>query len=159
MRKSLILVGVVVLLAAAPAFVLAGGARTGSDLDRQVAKWTTTDASTSSPAWRDVPGLSRLTACTLRGVSAILSVTVQGAPVRFRVIVDAAEGPFKPAPARFVPNGRESFSYTFVRNTVPFEADDTHVFGVQWQSPSGGLVTLAHGVLDLLYQQGTHSCP
>lgn len=159
MRKSIVLVAVVALLAAGPAFVFAAGARVASSLDRHVARWTTTDASTSSAAWRNVPGLSRVSACTLRAVSANLSVTVEGAPVRFRVVIDTPEGPMRPGPARFVPNGRESFSYTFVRATFPFENDDTHSFSVQWQSPSGGLVTLTQGVLDLLFQQGTHNCP
>jgi hypothetical protein len=159
MRKSFILVGLAVLvLAAVPVVVLAAGGQNGSVLDRQLARWTTTDRSTSSTEWRNVPGLN-LTACTIRGVSATLGVTVAGAPVAFRVVIDTPEAPMRPSPARFIPEGRESFSYTFVRGTGPFEDDDTHAFTVQWRSLTGERVSLEHGVLNLLFQNGTHNCP
>jgi hypothetical protein len=159
-KKPLLLVVVAVLvLAAVPVVVSAATADTTSTLDRQLARWTSTDATTSSTRWRNVPRLSRLSACTIRGVSANLSVTVEGAPVLFRVIIDTPEAPMRPGPARFVPQGRESFSYTFVRGTGPFENDDTHSFSVQWRSPSGNQVRLAHGVVNLLFQDGTNNCP
>lgn len=159
MRKSFVVVGLlVVALAAVPVVVFAAGATTSSALDRQLAKWRTTRVSTSSTDWRNVRGL-RLTACTIRGVSATLSVTVQGAPVAFRVVIDTPEAPMRPGAARFVPRGRESFSYTFARRTLPFEDDDTHGFTVQWRSPTGERVTMARGVLNLLFQNGTRNCP
>lgn len=65
----------------------------------------------------------------------------------------------RPGAAQFVPEGEESFSYTFVKSTAPFEGDDTHVLDVQWRSPTGSRVTLTSGDLNLLYQQGTHNCP
>jgi hypothetical protein len=154
MRKFLIVLTLLLLLAAAPAIVLAATDTLSSDVNRQKARWTTTAVSTSSTTWRNVPGLSRLTADTVDEVSATLSVTVRGAPVRFRVIVDTPEGPFRPGSARFVPTGTESFSFTFVRETIAFEADDTHVFSVQWRSPTGGNVTLVQGVLNLVYEFG-----
>jgi hypothetical protein len=90
----------------------------------------------------------------------MLSVTVSGAPVRFRGVIDAVpEAPMRPGPARFVPNGPESFSYTFVANTGPFEADDTHQFNIQWQSPTGASVTLRRGALNLLFKRGIEGCP
>jgi hypothetical protein len=161
MRKKplLLAVAAVLVLAAVPVVVLAATAETTSTLDRQLARWTSTDRSTSSTQWRNVPGLSRINACTIRGVSANLSVTVEGAPVLFRVVIDTPEAPMRPGPARFAPQGRESFSYTFVRGTGPFEDDDSHSFTVQWRSPSGGQVRLAHGVVNLLFQDGTHNCP
>jgi hypothetical protein len=61
--------------------------------------------------------------------------------------------------ARFVPDGSDSFSYTFVAGTAPFEDDDTHAFTAQWRSPTGRPVTLTRGDLNLLFQQGTHNCP
>ena len=147
---SLLVVGVPVALAATGSF---GGA-----LDRQSAKWTTGGASTSSTTWQDVPGLS-FVRCTRNQVTALLSATVSGAPVRFRVVVDAVEeAPARPGSARFVPDGQESFSYAFVTNTGPFEADDSHRFTVQWRSPTGGAVTLEDGALNLLYEQGTQAC-
>ena len=149
-----------VLVAAVPVAILGATGRLSSKLDRQAAKWTTSAASTSTTAWRDVPGLRRLRVCSVNQVSATLSVTLRGAPVRFRVLIDSvAEAPMNPGPARFVPRGEESFSYTFVNHTAHFENDDTHVFDVQWRSPSGRRVTLVRGDLNLLFQQGQRNCP
>jgi hypothetical protein len=160
MRKSLVLAGVVLVLVAAPVAVFAASGLTSGNLDRQFAKWTNSTASTSSTAWHDVPGLSRLSACTQHQVTAILSVTVRGAPVRFRVYFDTPEAPMRPGNARFVPGAdEETFSSTFVKNSFPFEADDTHVFSVQWRSPTGRPVTMTRGVLDLLFERGTQGCP
>jgi hypothetical protein len=159
MRRLVIFLGVLVLVAAAPIVVVAATGTFNGKLDRQSAKWTTTSVTTSSTAWRNVPGLS-LRRCTRDQVTALVSVTVSGAPVRFRVVVDGVpEAPLKPGQARFVPDGPESFSFAFVGNTGPFEADDTHRFDVQWRSASGNPVTLVRGALDLLFEQGTRGCP
>lgn len=158
MRKLVLVVAGVLLAVAIPAAVIAASGTFGSALDRQAAKWTTTPATTSSTAWRRVPGLS-LTRCTLNQVTATISVTVSGAPVSFRGVIDGVpEAPMRPGPARFVPNGTESFSYSFVHRTAPFEADDTHRFDVQWRSASGTPVTLRRGALNLLFQRGTQGC-
>lgn len=160
MRKVLIGGALLGLAAALPLAVLAARGNLSGNLDLQKARWTTTAVSTSSTQWRNLPGLARLPACTLNEVSATLSVTVGGAPVNFRAIIDSVpEAPMKPGTARFVPNGDESFSFTFVGNTAPFEDDDSHVFGIQWRSPTGGTVSLYRGALNLLYQAGTHNCP
>jgi hypothetical protein len=159
MRKPLVIIGSLVLLGALPAGVVAASGVFESALDRQAARWTTTSATTSSTNWRNVPRLS-LTRCTLNQVTATVSVTVRGGPVLFRVIIDAVpEAPMRPGPARFVPDGSESFSYSFVGRTASFEADDTHRFNVQWRSPTGASVTLQRGVLDLFFQRGTQGCP
>ena len=159
MRKPLVIIGGLVLLAAVPAAVLATSGVFGSALDRQAARWTTTSATTSSTNWRNVPRLS-LTRCTVHQVTATVSMTVRGAPVLFRAIIDGVpEAPMRPGSARFVPDGTESFSYSFVARTAPFEADDTHRFNVQWRSPTGTTVTLRRGVLNLLFQRGTQGCP
>jgi hypothetical protein len=158
MRKLSATAGALVILAAVPAAVLAATGVFGSDLDHQASRWTTTAATTSSKSWRNVPRLV-LVRCTLHQVTASVSVTVSGAPVEFRVIIDSVtEAPMKPGPARFVPSGSESFSYDFVGRTGPFEADDSHAFNVQWRSPTGGAVTLRRGVLNLLFQNGTQGC-
>ena len=89
-----------------------------------------------------------------------MSVNLRGAPARFRVVIDGVpEAPMRPGSARFVPQGEESFSYTFVGNVAAFENDDTHVFDVQWRSPSGRKVTLTRGDLNLLFEQGRRNCP
>jgi hypothetical protein len=158
MRRSLVVLGVVALVAATPVAVLAARGVLGGELERQSARWTTTPATTSSTAWRNVPGLA-LTRCTLHQVTAMVSVTVTGAPVLFRAVIDGVpEAPMRPGMARFVPNGGESFSYNFVGRTAPFEADDTHRFNIQWRSPSGAPVTLQRGVLNLLFERGTQGC-
>jgi hypothetical protein len=158
-RRFLVLGGAAAVVAVVPLAVLAATGSFNGRLDGQGARWTTTPVATSSTKWRNVPGLAR-TLCTLDQVTAMLSVTVEGGPVRFRVIIDSVpEAPMKPETTRFVPNGIESFSYTFVGNTGPFEADDTHRFNVQWRSPSGAPVTLRHGALNLLFEDGTQGCP
>jgi hypothetical protein len=157
-RRLLVVGGIAAALAVTPVAVLAATGVFGGTLDRQAGRWTTTPATTSSAAWRDVPRLF-VTRCTLRQVTAMVSVTVRGGPVLFRVVIDGVpEAPMKPGLARFVPDGLESFSFTFVGNTAPFEADDTHKFNVQWRSPTGAPITLERGVLNLLFQDGTQGC-
>jgi hypothetical protein len=159
-RRVAVLVGVGLIAVAVPLAVLAARGTLTGNLDLQKARWTTNTVSTSSTQWRNVPGLTRLPACTLNEVSLTLSVTIRGAPAGFRAIIDGVpEAPMRPGAARFVPDGQESFSYTFVANTAPFEDDDSHTFGVQWRSPTGGQVQLDRGALNLLYQAGTHNCP
>lgn len=159
-RKILVGAALVGLAAALPLAVLAARGNLSGNLDLQKARWTTTAVSTSSTQWRNLPGLTRLPACTLNEVSATLSVTVGGSPVNFRAIIDGVpEAPMRPGTARFDPSGDESFSFTWVANTAPFEDDDSHVFGIQWRSPTGGTVSLYRGALNLLYQAGTHNCP
>lgn len=160
MRKFLLFAACAALAITAPYVVLAAGGRLSSGLDVQTASWTTSDVSTSSTRWHSIASLSRLPICSAGQVSATLSVTLRGAPGRFRVVVDGVTGaPMRPGAAQFVPGGEESFSYTFVKGTAPFEGDDTHVFDVQWRSPTGNRLTLTSGDLNLLYQQGTHNCP
>jgi hypothetical protein len=158
-RRLLVVLGVVVALAAVPVVVFAANGVFGGALERQSARWTTTSVTTSRTAWRNVPGLG-LTRCTLNQVTATASVTVRGAPVLLRMVIDGVpEAPMRPGAARFVPDGIESFSFTWVGRTAPFEADDTHRFNLQWRSPTGQPVTLQRGVLNLLFQRGRQGCP
>jgi hypothetical protein len=158
-RRLAVFLGVLLLVAAVPLAVMAATGTFNGELERQSARWTTTDATTSSTAWRNVPGLS-LRRCMRHQVTAMVAVTVHGAPVRFRAVIDGVpEAPLMPGEARFVPSGNESFSFVFVGNTAPFEADDTHRVNIQWQSPSGELVTMRRGALNLLFNRGTQGCP
>jgi hypothetical protein len=159
MRRTVLIAALALTAVAVPLAVWAGEGRLTSNVERQVGKWTTSNASTSSTDWRNVPGLHRVPICSRREVSATLGVTVEGPPVRFRVVIDTPEAPMRPGPVRFVPSGRQSFSFTFIGETIPFEADDTHTFSVQWSSPSGRRVTLTSGVLNLVFERGTQGCP
>jgi hypothetical protein len=157
MRRKLVGIGVAAVVAlAVPVLVFALTGRLSSRLDRQVAKFRTTAVTTSSAQWHAVPGLSARI-CSKGEVSANVSVNVRGAPVAFRVLQDG--GPvMRPGPARFVPSGTESFSYTFVNSTGTFEANDHHFFEVQWRSPSGAAATIRRGDVNLLFQRGTQAC-
>jgi hypothetical protein len=126
--------------------------------ERQSAKWTGGSPKTSGTGWHNVPGLS-LNKCTLNEVSETVTLTVSGGPVRFRGVIDGVpEAPMKPGIVRFVPDGKESVSYTFVANTGPFEANDNHRFDIQWQSPSGAPVTLHAGAVNLVFKAGNQAC-
>jgi hypothetical protein len=50
------------------------------------------------------------------------------------------------------------FAFTFVQNVGPFEANDHHVFDVEWRSPTRRTTTLERGTFNLQYQRGTHRC-
>ena len=159
MRKCLLIAAFAAVAAAVPLGVLAAGGRLASGLDLQAASWTTSDVSTSSTRWHEVPALSGLSICSVGEVSATVSATLRGAPVRFRVVIDGTTASMRPGAAQFMPAGEESFSYTFVKTTAPAEQGDTHVFDVLWRSPTGNRVTLTSGDLNLLYQRGTRGCP
>jgi hypothetical protein len=156
-RRFLVFIGVGAIAVAAPFAVLAATGTFNGAAERQSARWVTAAVSTSSKTWRNVPGLV-ITRCTLNQVTLMLSVNVEGGPVRFRVKIDNA-ATMKPTSARFAPQGTESFAYTFVGNTGPFEANDNHLFNVQWRSPTGAQVTMHQGAINLLFQRGTQGCP
>jgi hypothetical protein len=159
-RRTLLLLGVLLLFVATPVAVLAAANHNfNGAAERQSAKWTVGMATTSSSSWRNVPGLS-ITRCTLHEVSETVTLTLSGGPVRFRGVIDGVpEAPMKPGAVRFVPHGTESVTYMLVANTGPFEANDTHRFDLQWRSPSGAPVTLHAGAVNLVFQRGTQACP
>jgi hypothetical protein len=146
------------LLVATPIAVFAANRSFNGAVERQSAKWTSGDPKTSGTGWHNVPGLS-LNKCTLHEVSEAVTLTVSGAPVRFRGVIDGVpETPMKPGVLRFVPNGKETVGFTFVGNTAPFEANDNHRFDIQWQSRSGAPVTLHAGAVNLVFKAGTQAC-
>ena len=156
--RLFLLLGVSLLIVAAPVAVIAANQNFNGAAERQSAKWTTSGGSISGTAWKNVPGLG-MTKCTLNEVSETATLTVSGGPVRFRVVTDGVpEAPMKPGVVRFVPSGTESVTYTFVANTAPFEADDDHRFDLQWKSPTGASITLHAGAVNLVFQRGTQGC-
>jgi hypothetical protein len=166
MRRKLVIFTLVAAAAAAlPAVLLASHVgRTAGNLDRQAAAWRSTPVSTSSSSWRTLGRLSFVstasgsrTLCARNGLSVSLAVSLKGAPVRFRVLMDG--GPvLGPGSAQFSAGAVErSFAYTFVGHTGTFEGSDLHALEVQWRSPSGRPVTLTNGVANALYELGA-SC-
>ena len=158
MRRTFIIVLAAVAVLGIPAVVLAASGGFSSSMDLQASKFTTTTATTSSKTSRPVPGLSGLTVCALQQVTATVSVELNGAPAGFQVRIDGG-GTMSPGAIRFVPAGpHDSFSFTFVQNVGPFEANDNHSFDVEWRSPTGAATTLERGTFNLQYQRGTQSC-
>jgi hypothetical protein len=157
MRKILAAAGALAIAVGVPAVALAATGGNTSALDLQASKWTTTTQQTTGTAWRSVPGLG-LTICALHQVTATLSVQVNGAPASFQIHQDG--GPIiAPGAVRFVPAGaHDSFSFTFLANTAPFEANDNHGFQVEWRSPTGQQATLERATLNLQYEHGTQAC-
>jgi hypothetical protein len=158
MRKMLIPIVAVAGVLGVPAAVLAASGGASSSMDLQASKFTTSAATTSSKTFHAIPGLSGLNICALDQVTATLSVELNGAPGGFQIRVDGG-GTMPPGAIRFVPAGpHDSFSFTFTQGVGPFEANDHHVFDVEWRSPTGAATTLERGTFNLQYQRGTQSC-
>jgi hypothetical protein len=165
MRKLVVTLATVGAVAVALPFAVfaAGVGREGGSLDRQVAAWRTTPIERSGASWSTIGGLSFVptasasrSICMKRGFSVSLTVTLEGAPAYFRVLMDG-EPVLTPLAVRFDPgaDGRpHTFSATFVGHASTFEGSDLHGLEVQWRSPSGGAVTLVGGAANVLYQRG-----
>lgn len=147
-----LLVGMVI----APSLALAARGTLRGGLERQRASWSTDRASTSRTQLRDVRGLRDISFCSEGQIAVSLNVTVKGAPVAFRVVVDSVpEVQQLRRPAVFRPAGgrTQSFSYTFVVNTATFEGSNRHAIEVEWRSLTGRRVTLKHGNLNLTFDR------
>ena len=157
MRKILVAAVAAAVAVGVPTGVLAATGGNTSALDLQAAKWTSTTQQANTTTWRSVTGLG-LTICALDQVTATLSVELNGAPASFRIREDG--GPIiAPGAVRFVPAGaHDSFSFTFLANAAPFEANDNHGFGVEWRSATGQQTTLERATLNLQYEHGTQAC-
>jgi hypothetical protein len=128
-------------------------------LDRQnlgLIRTSTTDFTrwTVVPGWGFSDG-ARISA--RGGLAATLSVTVSGAPVRFRIAIEDVEKDFriiymKPASLVFDPGaGTGSFSYTFVKDL----SRGPYTVNIEWRSPTGAPVTLLAGSVVLQYGSAT----
>jgi hypothetical protein len=158
MRRIGLVVALAVLIVGLPLAVLAARDSMSSRVDRQKGVVHSGQASTSAKAWRNAPGL-RLNVCSIREVSATLSVTVRGAPVQFRILADDVPS-VSPDRVHFNPSRHQrSFSFTFLTSSSTFEGSDSHHFSVQWRSPTGRRTQLRGATFNLVFQRGGGSSP
>lgn len=158
MRKVAVVVALAAVLVAVPLVVLAARSAMTSRVDHQKGVFRHGAVTTTSRSWHQAPGL-HLNVCSIKEVSATLSVTVTGAPVQFRVLIDAVPA-VSPHKVYFDPTTyQRSFSSTFLTRSGTFEGSDAHSFNVQWRSPTGRGATLHGGTLNLLFQKGGGSSP
>ena len=150
MRRWLLPVSFGVLIVLIPLAVNAAIRAAGDGpLDTQAWSSRNVAISTSSTQFTNVPGMSVLT-CSLGPVAFTFSGSLTGSQAGFRVLVDQA-ATLEPGAAFFkAANGTNAFSYTFVTNVGPFEANDGHSFELQWRS-TGGTTTLLRGAVVVQY--------
>jgi hypothetical protein len=157
-RRALLLGLLGVLVVSVPLAAEAASGGSSSSLDLQASRWTTSGASTASRRFAAIRQLSGLNVCAARGVTAELSVELHGSAAGFQIRVDGG-AVMHPGAVRFIPSApHQSFSFTFVQSVAPFEANDHHVFDVEWRSPTGRRTTLEKATLNLQYERGTHRC-
>jgi hypothetical protein len=158
MRRIGIVAAVTAVIVATPLVVLAARTTMRSRVDHQKGVVHHGRISTSSMSWRSAPGL-RLNVCSIKEVSATLSVSVTGAPVQFRLLIDAVPA-VAPDRVFFDPTRwQRSFSFTFLSGSSTFEGSDAHSFTAQWRSPTGRRTTLHGATLNLVYQKGGGGTP
>ena len=162
-RRAALAVGTVVIAigfsAIATAATTAGSGSATSQSNRQYGTWRSAGVSTTySTNLRQLTGLGARI-CSRGEVSATLSVDGAGAPMQLQVRVDGGEAA-APGQVVFSPFGTRGTiaSFTFLTSTQPFEANDHHVFEVDWRSATGQRTILYSATLNLLYQQGTKAC-
>jgi hypothetical protein len=158
MRRIGIVAALTAVVVAIPLVVLAARTPMRSRVDHQKGVVHHGTTSTTSTSWRRAPGL-RLNVCAIKEVSATLSVTVTGAPVQFRLLIDAVPA-VAPGKVFFNPTRRQrSFSFTFLSGSGTFEGSDAHNFTAQWRSPTGRRTTLHGATLNLVYEKGGGGTP
>ena len=149
MRRLLVPLSFLSLLVLIPLAVSAAINAGDGPLNQQA--WRSRDKaiSTTSTNFTTVPGMRILT-CALGPVAFTFSGSLDGARAGFRVLVDGG-GSMEPGNAFFKAEqgteGTNAFSYTFVGNAGPFEANDSHVFELQWRSTGGTATLLRAGVV------------
>ena len=156
MRKLVVVTAVVALVTGAAGGIAATLATVSAtsagyaEAERLSFVWTTSPHDTSDTGWQDVGGLNNLYLCARNAFSAQVSVTVSGAPVDVRVLVDDTK-PIRPGAVHFDPSaGTTSFSYTFAWAFFPAGG---HGLDVQWRSPTGQPAHLSKGTIVATFEQ------
>ncbi len=154
MRKLIVAITTVALVAGFAWTVVAktGGGRT--PLDCMDTVWQTTPVSTTSTHWAPVPGF-RADPVAIFPIAIDVSALISGAPVRFRIVSTNVGGQTfvsEPGATRFVPggSGSNSFAYQWIERN---QSASPHavLLQLQWQSPSGNAVHLVRGDMSVLY--------
>ena len=158
MRRVMIIGAALGFAIGVPLAAMAASGGSSSSLDLQSSQWTTTAAQTSSSRFQSITALGGLNICATNQVTATLSVELSGAAAGFQIRVDGG-ALMQPGAVRFQPVvPHQSFSFTWVMNVSAFEANDHHVFDVEWRSPTVAPTKLERATLNLQYQRGTHQC-
>lgn len=123
--------------------------------------WQTSEVTTSSTTFTDVPGFTDSPA-SIFPIVIDVSAVVSGAPVEFRVLstnVGSQTAASKPGRATFVPGGGgpDSFSFQWVEKN---QSAAVHVndLRLQWRSTTGADVHLLRGDMAVSYSAETGSC-
>jgi hypothetical protein len=156
MRKALLVawIGPGLALMALPTMLSAHPGIRGSGLDRQTFKYREREATTSSKAWSNVPGLGVFQVCAVNEVSAQVNLVLRDGPVAIRLRIDGTEVLAHPGAVSFRPGPGRVFSFGFAEHVAPFEANDLHQIEVQWRSLTGSQVTMKRGMVNLVFEQG-----
>ena len=140
--RKLFVGGVVVVLGIVAVAAWAGGSadETGRDTynpNKTKFAWTSKEAQTSSTEFKRVPNMG-IPPMKHRGpMVATYTVKLAGAPAQFKI----EEHRFRPRLTTFDPDGTDTFSFTAVLDRDDWRCDSP---GLQWRSPSGGMVTLKY---------------
>ncbi len=164
-RTWLVLTGLVTAsaLVLAASVVHAGIWPTGRPLDRQLLApiEAAMPQTTHATRWSPLAGYSYSDGPVIRarsGIAVTLSVTVRGAPVAFRVVLEDVDHDFrlvvmKPGGVRFEAGAQtESFSYTFVLQGV---RPGPYTVNLLWRTPTGVPVTMIEGTEVVQYAAQT----
>lgn len=158
MRK--VLLGVALLSIAAPVLAGTDGGSGGGGVDRQSFAWTTREQTTTSTDWVQVEGLVAYSGCFRESRAATAAVSLQleslgPVLVRARAVGITSGGDngavMHPGGVTFTPEGKDSFSFTFVRRRTPAAHGTAYV--VDWRSPTGVEATLTKGSLHVLWDE------
>ena len=124
-------------------------------------RWQTSEVSTSSTTFTDVPGFADHPA-SIFPIVIDVSAVVSGAPAEFRVLstnVGSQTAVSKPGRATFVPGGGgpDSFSFQWIEKN---QSAAVHVndLRLQWRSRTGSDVRLLRGDMAVSYSTEAGGC-
>ena len=154
MRKLIVAITALALVAGVAGAVVAGTGGGRTPLSCMDTVWRTTPVSTTSTQWAPVPGFTA-DPVAIFPIAINVSALVSGAPVKFRILSTNVGGQTfvsKPGATRFVPDGSgsDSFTYQWIERN---QSASPHAIRLelQWQSPSGNAVNLLRGDMSVAY--------